>query len=115
MQAWCHRRLQHLKSSSPIDMCDCLEPRAPFAPNRKYPRHETGQPRAAWWNIEVPCCHFDRHDRCKRAERLAVFDFAVEAIAHLSRIRRRQDAAMAKRPWSELKSPLHPSDDASAC
>src|SRR6266849_5166729 len=112
MQPWRHRWLQHLDSSGSIDMCDCPQPRAPFAPNGKDARHETCQPRAARRNIEIPCCHFDGDDRCERAKRLAVLDFAVEAIAHLSRMRRRKDAAMAKRTWSELKSALHPSDDA---
>src|SRR5207245_357296 len=81
-------------------------------PNGKDARHETCQARAARRNIEIACCHFDGDDRCERAKRLAVLDFAVEAIAHLSRMRRRKDAAMAKRTWSELKSALHPSDDA---
>src|SRR5712691_10093608 len=112
MQAWRRRWLQHLDSSGSIDMCDCLEPRAPFAPNGKDARHETCQARAARRNIEIACCHFEGDDRCERAKRLAVLDFAVEAIAHLSRMRRRKDAAMAKRTWSELKSALHPSDDA---
>src|SRR5229473_3391925 len=112
MQAWRHRWLQHLDSSGSIDMCDCPQPRAPFAPNRKDARHETCQARAARRNIEIACCHFDGDDRCERAKPLAVLDFAVEAIAHLSRVRRRKDAAMAKRTWSELKSALHPSDDA---
>src|ERR1700730_6586670 len=115
MQAWRHTWLQHVDSSVSIDMCDCLQPRAPFAPNGKDARHETCQPRAARRNIEIPCCHFDGNDRCEGAKRLAVFDFAVEAIAHLSRMGRRKDTAMAKRPWSELKGPLHPSDDASGC
>src|SRR6202047_799452 len=115
MQAWRHRWLQHLDSSGSIDMCDCLQPRVPFAPNGKDARHETCQPRTTRGNIEIPCCHFDGDDRCERAKRLAVLDFAVEAIAHLSGMRRRKDTAMAKRPWTELKSALHPSDDASGC
>src|SRR5712675_3762224 len=112
MQAWRHRWLQHLDASGPIDMGDRLEPRPPFAPNRKHTRHETCQPRATRWNIEILSCHFDGDDRCERAKRLAVLDFAVEAITHLSIMRRRKDAPMAKRSWSELKSALHPSDDA---
>src|SRR5260370_5628318 len=109
MQAWRHRWLQHLDSSGSIDMCDCLQPRAPFAPNGKDARHETCQPRTTRGDIEIPCCHFDGDDRCERAKRLAVLDFAVEAIAHLSGMRRRKDTAMAKGTWTELKSSLPPS------
>src|SRR6266702_4998250 len=114
MQAWRHRWLQHLDSSGPIDMCDCLKLRPPFGSNRKHAGHETRQACATWWHIEIAPCGFDRHDRCKRAEWLAVLDFAVEAIAHFGRMRRRQDAAVAKRARPELKSALHPPHDAAS-
>src|ERR1041385_3083146 len=90
-------------------MCDCLEPRPPFRPNRKHPRHEARQPYAGWRNIEIACCGFDGHDRCKRAELLAKLNFAVEPIAHFGGMRRRENTAMAECAWPELKSALHPS------
>src|SRR5260370_33262404 len=111
MQGWGNRWLQHLDSSGSIHMSDCLYPRAPFGPNGKDARHETCQAGAARRNIEIARCHFNGNDRCERAKRLAVLDFAVEAIAHLSRMRRREDAAMAQRTRSERKSALHPSAD----
>src|SRR5207253_5252837 len=46
-------------------------------------------------------------------ELFAKLDVAVEPIARLARVRRRQDAAMAERAWSELACALHPPDDAS--
>src|SRR6266852_8515540 len=104
MQSWCHRRLQHLYSSSPIDMCDRLQPRPPFAPNRKHPGHETRQAHSARGNFEIACCNFDGYDWCKRAEWLAVLDFAVEPMAHFGRVRRREDAAVPKRARPELQS-----------
>jgi signal transduction protein with GAF and PtsI domain len=40
-----------------------------------------------------------------------VLDVTIEPIAHLDRVRRRQDAAMSERARPELRRAIHPSDD----
>src|SRR5438270_6461038 len=93
-------------------MCDGLQPRLPFAADWKYAGHETRQACSSRRNIEIARCHFDRDHRRERAKRLAVFDLAVQPITHFGRMRRTEDAAVTKCARSELKSALHPPDDA---
>ena len=47
----------------------------------------------------------------KRPEVLAPLDVAVQPIAHLLRLRRREQAAMPERARAELGRALHPADD----
>src|SRR5690349_14003731 len=93
-------------------MCDRLELRPPFGSNRKHPGHEPRQTCAGRRNVEIAFSGFNRDNRCKRAEWLAVLDLAVEPIAHFGRMGRCEDATVAKRARPELKSALHPPNDA---
>ena len=88
------------------------EPRAPLRPHREDARHEARQPRAARRQLEIAVGRLDRHDRRERPELLAILDVAIEPVAHLARVRRGEDAAMAERARAELGGAIHPADDA---
>src|SRR5262245_53012575 len=112
MQPRCHLRLQRLDSGSPVHMRDCLKPGPPFWPNGNYARHETCKASAGWRYVEIARCRVNGHNRCEWPKRLAIFDFAVQPVARFGRVRRREDAAVAKCTRAELESAIHPSDDA---
>ena len=64
--------------------------------------------------VEEPVGGLARHDRRKRPELLATLDVAVQAIADLDIVRRREQAAMAERARTKLAGALHPPDNPSS-
>src|SRR5688500_5034762 len=89
-------------------MDDRRNPVAPFRADTLGDQHE--------WRVLLALEYlpraFGEHDRCKRAERLAVLDAAVENILHLGLARIGQQAAIAERAWPELGTALKPADHA---
>src|SRR5262245_58710354 len=93
-------------------MSDRSQSRSPLGPHTKHSRHETTEARAAGRQIEIPFGRLGECDRRERPEFFAVLDVAIEAVAHLTRMRCRENAAMAERSRSELARTLHPANDA---
>ena len=103
--------VEGLHSRGAVDMGHRRQPLAPFGPHREHPRHEAAEPGAAGRHLEEAIGMLGRHDRREGAEFLAIFDVAVEPVAHRGVVRRGEDAAMAERARAEFESPIHPADD----
>ena len=106
-----HVALERLEPGRAVDVRDRGELRPPLGPHREDARHEPSQPRAARRQLEIAVGRLDRRNRRKRPELLAVLDVAIEPVAHLGRVRRGQNTAMAERARPELGGAVHPADD----
>ena len=107
-----HAALEGLQPRRTIYMRDRREPGSPLGPHGKDTGHESRETRPTGRQLEIPVRSLDRHNRRERPEFLAVFDVAVEPVAHFGRVRRGEDAAVPERARSEFQSAIHPPDDA---
>ena len=112
MKPRCHPALERLEPRGTVHVGNRGEPRTPLGPDRENARHEAGQPRSSRRQIEIPVGRLGGRHGCKGPELLAVLDVPIEPIAHLARVRRGQNAPVAKSARAELRGAIHPADDA---
>src|SRR5206468_1324038 len=91
-----------------VDMNDGRNPVAPLRAHRFRYQHEGG----VFLAFEDLLCPLGKNDRREWTERLPVLYPAVQNILHVGLARIGQQAAIAERAWTKLRSALKPADHA---